>query len=425
MNKEELLEKAKKILRECKLHCKKLAFNVFEATGVSYYEIPMTNFLYELLRTDGVCGKNTLYLKQFFRDVLEFQDSDDDLLKELEEAYVYREHRTDEGRSIDLVIDTPNRFIPMEVKITASEGYNQCLDYFTYSKKRNESKQNKKDWKLFFLTLDSHFPESTKDLNEQDLKLIQPICWGGQIINWLNNILKFERCEEEYVLYAAIEQYMNVLENFTAESKEMSKMTEEIKWNEEDIKALNSLQESFQRAKASFLEKFFYEIKKGLSENKEFYEDSMIIELDKDNNGNYKFDKFYTSNRSNYPGISCKVKTNEDKNYVLSIRLEIGDSPYIGFQVNADRDDKDTLDNAKNWAIDNCINIDHHKDLIKDNPYGWIYYTDIKPQDWSQNTLSFRNKDNSAYLFLRDKNKQEEFIREIVKKFKDLKGWLK
>ena len=419
MNKEEeLLEKAKKILLECKPYRKKPAFNVFEATGVSYYEVPMTNFLYGLLRTD------TVFLKQFFVNVLGFQDSDDNLLKELEKACVYREYRTDEGRYIDLVIDTPNRFIPMEVKITANEGYNQCLDYFIYSKKRNERKQNKKDWKLFFLTLDSHRPESTKDLNEQDLKLIQPICWGKQIINWLNNVLNnFERCKEEYALYVVIEQYRNALENFATRNKEILKMAEEIQWNKEDIDALDLLQESFREKKVDFLRKFFYEIDKKLRANEEFYRDSMIIEIDKDDKGKDKFDKFYESNRSNYPGISCKVKTNEDKNYILSIRLEIGDSPYIGFQVSPFND------NAKNWAIDYCINLDycinHGYHLIKDNQYGWIYFTDITPEGWSQTTLSFRDKDNSAYLFLRNEDKQENFINKIVEKFNDLKGWLK
>ena len=395
-----LLEKAKSI----KPFRREQTFNVFEATGVSYYEIPMTNFLYELLRTDGIRNMNRSYLKQFFREVLKFQDSDNDLSKELEGAYVHREYRTDEGRYIDLVIDTPNRFIPIEVKITANEGYNQCLDYFLESKKRNERKQDKKDWYLFFLTLDSHLPESMKDFNER----VRPICWGEQIINWLNNILEIERHEEEYALYVAIEQYRNALENFTAESKAISKMA--IEWDEDDIKALDSLQKSFQDAKVKFLVDFFDEIHSKLRESKEFRDVS--IRIDKD------IEQFYRSKRCNYPGINCEVRTNEDKNYVLSIRLEIEDSPYIGFIVSAD---KDAIENAKNWAIDDCIIQNHHEDLIKDNPHGWIYYKDIIPDD--SNPLSFR--DHGAYLFLRDKLKLKKIIDKIVAKFDELNGWLK
>ena len=54
---------------------------------------------------------------------------------ELKTAKVYREYQIDDSRRIDFAIKTSEKFIPIEVKIYASEQQNQCFDYYLEAKK--------------------------------------------------------------------------------------------------------------------------------------------------------------------------------------------------------------------------------------------------------------------------------------------------
>ena len=66
---------------------------------------------------------------------------------ELATARVYREYMIDENRRIDLVIETNRKFIPIEVKIFATDQPEQCFDYY------QEAKQHMAEPVLFYFCL--------------------------------------------------------------------------------------------------------------------------------------------------------------------------------------------------------------------------------------------------------------------------------
>ena len=103
-------------------------FNIFQVLNVHYKEVPICRVLYELLSPEGSHGQGVAYLEIFMKDVLGI---DKNSLSEDEWRYikVERERVIDSKRRIDLVIETPKKFIPIEVKIYAGEQEQQCLDY--------------------------------------------------------------------------------------------------------------------------------------------------------------------------------------------------------------------------------------------------------------------------------------------------------
>lgn len=111
-------------------------FNVFEIANVAHDEVTVCRMIYELLSPRGSHCQGTLYLKLFLEGVLQIQVDD----TELETVTVYREYVIDEKRRIDLVIETANHFIPIEMKIYAGEQQAQCWDYYNFTKEKFGSK---------------------------------------------------------------------------------------------------------------------------------------------------------------------------------------------------------------------------------------------------------------------------------------------
>ena len=76
-------------------------------------------------------GYGILFLKSFMHDLLK-EDSVSDL--SLAHTDVVKEFVIDHERRIDIVIQNPCFFIPIEVKIYAGEQEGQCYDYYQYAR---------------------------------------------------------------------------------------------------------------------------------------------------------------------------------------------------------------------------------------------------------------------------------------------------
>ena len=58
-----------------------------------------------------------------------------------------------------MVIITPQRFIPIEVKLYADDQKNQCFDYFNFAKSKGVIAS-----KVYYLTIDGHLPYENEGL---------------------------------------------------------------------------------------------------------------------------------------------------------------------------------------------------------------------------------------------------------------------
>lgn len=132
MNVELLLQELTSISKKYEMISQKTGgyFNIFEITNIWSDEVVICRVIYEILSPEGTHFQGHKYLKTFIDDVLKMDMSEE----EIKTAKVFREYRIDNNRRIDLVIQTVNHFIPIEVKIYAGEQENQCFDYAKVAK---------------------------------------------------------------------------------------------------------------------------------------------------------------------------------------------------------------------------------------------------------------------------------------------------
>ena len=163
-----LIEKSTKLTQERneKIKEKLLTFNIFDICGISYDEVKVCRFLFELLNPKGRHLQGIKYLKLFFKEVLKYKvlPTDDELRNAIvmREEYITNERRID--ISILLNMNNIRYYIPVEVKIYAGDQEDQCYDYYQHSLKMNENDTEKSF--VYYLTPYGKYPSlySTKNL---------------------------------------------------------------------------------------------------------------------------------------------------------------------------------------------------------------------------------------------------------------------
>lgn len=150
-------------------------FNIFNIANITTDEVKICRVLYELISPKGRHYQGSTYLNSFIKFVLNIDIPE----KELSSARVFREYVIDEKRRIDLVIETSERFIPIEVKIYAGDQEYQCFDY---AKKAKNSK-------VYYLTRFGDNPSeySAKGLTKTDhgYEEVITISFAYDILGWL------------------------------------------------------------------------------------------------------------------------------------------------------------------------------------------------------------------------------------------------
>lgn len=108
--------------------------NMFQALHMEQNEVVMCRFLADLLDPESWHGR-TEFLESFLEKfpMLEFENAEKENLH-LEKTCVMTEYVIDNGRRIDIVLQNPNFFIPIEAKINARDQKGQCYDYSFYTR---------------------------------------------------------------------------------------------------------------------------------------------------------------------------------------------------------------------------------------------------------------------------------------------------
>lgn len=108
--------------------------NMFQALHMEQNEVVMCRFLADLLDPKGWHGR-TDFLESFLKrfDILELENAEKENLH-FEKTCVMTEYVIDNGRRIDIVLQHPNFFIPIEAKINARDQEGQCYDYSFYTR---------------------------------------------------------------------------------------------------------------------------------------------------------------------------------------------------------------------------------------------------------------------------------------------------
>lgn len=357
-------------------------FNIFQVLKVHYKEVPICRVMYELLSPEGSHGQGTSYLKLFMEEVLGINN---DAMSKDEWSYikVEREKVIDSKRRIDLVIETPNRFIPIEVKIYAGEQEQQCLDYYNYA---NSFTSKESPTTLFYLTRFGTMPTNYSTKGDIHLN-IKTISFADHILPWLEKCLQYNETWRLSTVSNTICQLIDVIKTFTSRKKdlEMEEIAQYLCASKENLQDALRIENAINLARRKVLKKLFSGIEEKVDEAiagsikkcKISKEACFVEAIEKYRNG------------KNLPSLSYK---NDDYGEV-KVRLEVDWRVYIGFTIDSDKKipenvskelgekykvllDTIHVDDSSNWRyLENKIS-DNGKELSKDEVPNFIEFND-------------------------------------------------
>ncbi|AZV46112.1 hypothetical protein C3L23_02140 [Nautilia sp. PV-1] len=203
-------------------------FNVFEAGNIGHLETFHTQLIAELLSPDGSHNQKDKFLRLFLETIG---------LKNLKliNPKSYAEFVIDNNRRIDILIEDEDFIIGIEAKVYANDGNKQLKDYFEFLKNKN-----KKEFKLYYLTLDRHLPD---DKSLQDLKIDEEVfllSFENEIYNWLNECIK--EVSDVPIIREGLYQYKLLLEKLTNKNTQKEVEVKEIIGKDvESVKAADEI----------------------------------------------------------------------------------------------------------------------------------------------------------------------------------------
>lgn len=371
-------------------------FNVFKISNLATDELTICRVLYELLSPDGSHYQGSTYLKMFIKNVLRLDISE----TEMSTVKVFREYLIDEKRRIDLVIQTANRFIPIEVKIYACDQELQCYDY---SKAAHNSK-------VYYITRfgDNPSEHSTKGLaktkNEYDE--IVTISFADDILDWLESCV----CQKETLKIASIReiilQFMAIIREFTnklEDNKEME-IKELIMKSSDNMRSAIAIQKSIDEAKEALIWKLFKTIEEKVDIPK------IQNEYDYEFDNSKRVHDFYIHKYSTCPGINYTYKLAVKPNTDIWVRIEIDYKIVIGYccPVNG-KAGKQPLNKKE---ISDLLHVDD--DFVD----GWWAYLEYAPNDIENECPDFKCA-NEPFINLFDEANFEYFTNTCAAKIKE------
>lgn len=371
----ELIEKSKDLMKDY-LSRDSSELNILNIIGKAADEhnhSKILNTLFTKIHTKN--GRNsflTLFLKK-----LGIENIDED------EFLVEREYRCDPYGQMDFKFENKNLCIVLEIKIYAEDGQNQLRRYEQYCL------ENKKDYRIFYLTLDGHKPseQSIKGFeNENNLKCIN---FKEHILLWLEdclNLVKDEDIKASFIL-----QYISTLKNLIEEEKyKMAGLIEKT----EDAKAIAFLYEKVLKYEMQeILENFLYGIGERIEKNKKVLE---YIPFDN------SIEDYYIEKNSGDPNISFLLEKFEkdEKIYYFNFAIEVIKDGLIG-----------------------CLGFYEYYEKNNEIIYGWIKYEEMKNIDsyffekWDKKIRQLNRKDlktfNAKWFYLLDSQRKKIYFNDI------------
>ncbi|MBR2214129.1 MAG: PD-(D/E)XK nuclease family protein [Selenomonadaceae bacterium] len=312
-------------------------FNVFSVLQSAHSEVAVCRLLAELLSPTGTHGQGIKFLRLFMQSVLRLEVSDDELTK----AYVYREYPITGQRRIDIVIVTPDFFLPIEVKIYAVDQPGQCRAYW-----EEAARHMKQQAKVYYLTLFGTLPgeDSRRDLNA---KSIVCLSFADDILRWLDAVLQDSALLAPPVaeilrqFAAAVRRWTNV-----TEGKERQELIELLSGNSENICTAQRVYGVLNDAKRRLLPLVFLDIACQIDENFHHIYGGNLMLLPMDIKEE-TIRRFYESPKNSYAHVGIYYGLNDidlGEKYEMRFAVEVEQNLYCQYLV-YDRAADKLLDN--------------------------------------------------------------------------------
>lgn len=388
-------------------------FNVFDILGVSYDEVSICKFIYELINPKGSHYQGYLYLKLFIENVLHMNFSD----YEYKKAIVCKEHVIKNERRIDLTIDIADKKIPIEVKIYAKDQNRQCFDYYKFYAKNSN---------VFYLTLDGKAPSkgSAEGLTENGndgYEEVSQISFERDILNWLNQCISQTETVKIAPIRETILQFIGVVRSMTnqLEQGKEHEIVNLISSSKENMKNALEIKKSLEICNKNMIKKVLSALEERtdkILKSKNMFGENIKMKLYSYKDNSYSLvETYYNKKASTYPGLSYIIKKLDDEVDLL-FRFEIDYCLFAGFC---------TSKNGKSEGKQ--LNKKEIQELIsssEDRSNGWWVYWEHLPQGEDGYSPNFKEF-NEANLDLFDDDKFEQFIdlceKKIIEIFRRLK----
>ncbi|WP_111413470.1 PD-(D/E)XK nuclease family protein [Billgrantia lactosivorans] len=282
-------------------------FNIFSILRVHRNEADThSRFLHELLKPQGRHGEGRAFLQLFLESVLGLQASYEGRYR------VSRELATEEKRRVDIVIESPNTIVGIELKIDALDQKAQLCDYYHELERRAGGE---KQIVLVYLTLDGKGP-SAMSLNGLGKEKVVCLSFAEDVSRWLQ--ICIEKSQHKPALAHAIQQYQQLISNLTGRGGTMNDLVAgELSSDLERFKEALEVEKSLPKAKAAVLQLFWQELREALEAQfgvtPSVYGGKSIAAISKD---------YYSKSRDNKRvGLKLPICCLEGKNVWLYVNL--------------------------------------------------------------------------------------------------------
>lgn len=399
------------------------AYNIFEVLEISGKEVIMCRMLADLINPEGLHDNGNRFLLSFVDQVLGMHD-----IRLSEPIYVQKEVNIDScksgrnNRRIDIVLQTPDKFIPIEVKIGADDGESQCYDYFHYAKE-----QMGDEARIYYLTIDGSSPseksvslfEGEKIVDSVPEDRIVNLSFKKEICSWLRYI---SDADEEGRRKDLILQYLHAVENMSGAIgyEEGLLVEEQILQDSRSFEAALWVEETIEQAKIKLMTAVMDEIKVqmvpmvkkyGLKElgPKSYYS------LEE------RVSDYYKYNESSYPGINYRIDDGilaDGKE--IWLRVEIDWYLFAGFCLYdpyADAGKGNQVDEMEDWKEEISK---YFKDMsVIENEDWWIMWCYLPSGDHTVGKGALLSPEfksfNKTAVQLADGENRTEMVKRYVK----------
>ena len=371
--------------------------------------------IYNLLSQNWGKKDKETFLTLFLKEI---GIEDEIIYNEKWEVTREKEYQLDEKKARpDFVIESQHYIYIIEMKIDADDQPEQLKNYKKIAEGEKKRK-NKKEYKLFYLTLDGHNASKKsigeeENLEENEKVEYTNISFKEEILNWLGNCLKLVEGKENKS--ACINQYIASINKILGEKN--TKIKDNILKSVEDMKNAISLYGKLNDKLQVTLENFMSLLKENLGKRAIYYKKYVKDYY------NYTLDKI----PQDYPGLYIVLAENKSRNsnyyrFVLKLELSPELTACFGFIKNDD-DIKETVpfvyfsqvkknsSGLYNKCIKGIKNLELEDKLIENNKAYWGYVKNSKSEIIDFRDISLSNR---ALLSLIDEETLKEEVKNIA-----------
>lgn len=203
--------------------------SILKISGKDHDEVVICRLIAFLLNPKENHNQDVKFLNLFLDEIGE-------TIQQNENFDVITEFPTDQGRRIDIVLKSNKRFIPIEVKIYASDQKEQCVHYYNYSHSNYNAE------KVFYLTPYEHTPDESSKGDLKPGETLKLITFKEQILNWLEN------CEKDNSNYTPM--LLELIRELKIAIRKFCGLVENKEMNEELLKEIMKSENNLEVAKA-------------------------------------------------------------------------------------------------------------------------------------------------------------------------------